>query len=119
MNGNSHDATNLQQKLSLTNRQIICQSFTNDSSADIELSETQLPKMIQLGGFLGEILGTLLKTEWPLIKNLMKPLAKNVLIPMRLLAAASAADAGLGLLSKGVSATIQQRNKKENFLVCY
>ena len=51
--------------------------------------------MIQSGGFLGRILGPLLKTGLPLIKNLVKSLSKNVLIPLELTAAASAADAGI------------------------
>ena len=50
--------------------------------------------MIQSGGFLGRLLGPLLKTGLPLIKNVIKPLAKSVLIPLGLTAAASAADAG-------------------------
>ena len=49
--------------------------------------------MIQLGGFLSRLLGPLLKTGLPLIKNVIKPLAKSVLIPLGLTAAASAADA--------------------------
>ena len=51
--------------------------------------------MIQLGGFLGRLLGLLLITGLPLIKNVIKPLAKCVLIPLALTAAASAADAGI------------------------
>ena len=51
--------------------------------------------MIQTGGFLGRLLGPLLKTGLPLIKNVIKPLAKSVLIPLGLTAAASAADAGI------------------------
>ena len=51
--------------------------------------------MIKSGGFLGRLLGPLLKTGLPLIKNVIKPLAKSVLIPLGLAAAASAAaDAG-------------------------
>ena len=49
--------------------------------------------MIQSGRFLGRLLGPLLKTGLPLMKNVIKPLAKSVLIPLRLTAAASAADA--------------------------
>ena len=49
--------------------------------------------MIQSGGFLGRLLGPLLKTGLPLIKNVIKPLAKSFLIPLGLAAAASAADA--------------------------
>ena len=49
--------------------------------------------MIQSGGFLGRLLGTLLKTGLPLIKSVIKPLAKSVLLPLRL--TASAVDAGI------------------------
>ena len=51
--------------------------------------------MIQSGGFLGKLLGPLLKTGLPLIKNVITPLAKNVLIRLGLTAAASAADTGI------------------------
>ena len=50
--------------------------------------------MIQ-SGFFGRLLGLLLKTGLPLIKNVIKPLAKSVLISYRLTAARSAADAGI------------------------
>ena len=61
----------------------------------MKLSKTQLSKMIQSGGFLGRLLGPLLKTGLPLIKNVIKPLTKSVLIPLGLTAATSAADAGI------------------------
>ena len=51
--------------------------------------------MIQSGGFLCRLLGPLLKTGSPLIKNVIKPLVKTVLIPLELTAAASATDAGI------------------------
>ena len=57
--------------------------------------KTQLSKMIQSGEFLGRLLGPLLKTGLPLMKNVIKPLAKSVLIPLGLTAAASAADTGI------------------------
>ena len=87
--------TNFPHQLLLTNRQVanIRKAFANNSSIDNKLSKNQLSKMIQLGGFLGRLLGPLLKTELPLIKNVIKPLAKSVLIPLGLTAAASAADA--------------------------
>ena len=89
--------TNFPHKLLLTNRQVsnLCKAFANHSSADIKLSKTQLSKMIQSGGFLGRLLGPLLKTGLPLIKNVIKPLAKSVLIPLGLTKAGSAADAGV------------------------
>ena len=51
--------------------------------------------MIQSGGFFGRDLGPLLKTGLTLMKNVTKPLAKSILIPLGLTAAASAADAGI------------------------
>ena len=51
--------------------------------------------MIQSGGFLGRLLGPLIKTVLPLIKSVIKPFAKSVLIPFGLTAAALAADAGI------------------------
>ena len=89
--------TNFPHELLLTNRQVskLRKAFTNNSSTDIKLSKTQLSKIIQSGGFLGRLLGPLLKAGLPFIKNVIKPLAKNVLIPLGLTAAASAADAGI------------------------
>ena len=49
-------------------------------------------KIGQSGRFLGRILGPLLKTGLPIIGNILKPLAKYVLIPLGLTAAASATD---------------------------
>ena len=88
--------TNFPHKL-LTYRQVsnLCKAFANHSSTDIKLSKTQLSKMVQSGGFLGRWFGPLLKTGLPLIKNVIKLLAKTVLIPLGLTTAASAADAGL------------------------
>ena len=81
----------------LTNRQVanIRKAFANHSSTDIKLSKTQLSKMMQSGGFLGKLLGPLLKTGLPLMKSVIKPLTNSVLIPLGLTAAASAADAGI------------------------
>ena len=87
--------TNFPHKLLLTNRQVanLRKAFANNSSADIKLSKTQLSKMTQSGGFFGRLQGPLLKTELPLIKNVIKPLAKRALISLGL--AASAAEAGI------------------------
>ena len=51
--------------------------------------------MIPSGRFLGRLLGPLLTTGLPLIKNVVKLLAKSVLIPLGLTALASAAEAGI------------------------
>ena len=91
------DETNFPHKLSLTNRQVknLRKAFANKSSTDINLLKTQFSKMVQSGGLLGRLLGPLLKTGLLLIKNVIKPLAKSVLIPIGLTAAALAADAGI------------------------
>ena len=97
MVGNSNDNTSFPHELLLTNRQVenIRKAFANHLSTDMKLSKTQLSKMIQSGGFLGRLLGPLLKTGLPLMKSVIKPLAKSVLILLRLTAATSAADAGI------------------------
>ena len=97
MVGNSNDNTNFPHELLLTNRQVenIRKAFAKNTSTDIKLSKTQLSKMIQSAGFLGRLLGLLLKTGLPLMKSVISPLAKSVLIPLGLTAAASAADEGI------------------------
>ena len=97
MIGKSDDETNFLHKLLLTNRQVenLGKPFSNYFSIGIKLSKTQLSKMIQSGGFRGRLLDPLLKTGLLLMKNVIEPLAKIVLIPLRLTAAASAADAGI------------------------
>ena len=89
--------TNFPHKLLLTNRQAsnLRKAFPDHSSRDIKLSKIQLSKIIQSRGFLGRLLGPLLKTGLSLIKNVTKPLAESVLIPLGLTAAASAADTGI------------------------
>ena len=87
--------------------------------------------MIQPGGFLGRLLGKLLKTGLPLMENVIKPLAKSALIPFSLTATAGSGTTRLiiskdkvediikivksledsGLLFKGVSETIQNEAK--------
>ena len=143
MVGDSNDNTNFPHELLLTNRQVanIRKAFANHSSIDIKLSKTQLSKMIQSEGFLGNLLG---KLAGPLMKVAM-PLAKNVLAPSGLSAATSAVDGSIkkkmlgsgtttliisndemddilkivkslenpGLLLKGVSETIQHEAKEQ------
>ena len=95
MIGNNEN--NFPHDLLLTDRQVsnIRKAFANNSSIDIKLSKTQISKMIQLGGFRSRLLGPLLKTGLPLIKNVFKPLAKSVLIPLGLTEAGSAAHAAI------------------------
>ena len=92
------DETNFPHKLLLANGQVetLPKAFANHSSTGIKLSKTELSKMIQSGGFLGRLLGPLLKIGLPLITNVITPLAKRVLIPLGLTAAAaSSVDAGI------------------------
>ena len=94
MIGDSNDKTNFPHELLLTNRQVFSlrKTFANNPSVDIKFSKAQLSKMIQSGGFLGKLLGPLLKTGLPLMKNVITPLAKSVLIPLGLTAAAASAS---------------------------
>ena len=75
MIGDSDDKINFPHELLLTNRQVanLRKAFADKSSTDIKLSKTQISKMIQSGGFLGRLLGPLLKTGLPLMKNVIKP----------------------------------------------
>ena len=97
MIGESNNKANFPHELLLTDRQVSAtrKAFSSNLSADIKFSKTLLSKMIQSGGFLGKLLGPLLKSGLPLIKNVIKPLTKIILIPLGLNAAASAADAGI------------------------
>ena len=143
MVSNSNDNTNFPHELLLTNRQVanIRKAFAKNTSIDIKLSKTQLSKMIQSGGILGNLSG---KLAGPLMKVAV-PLAKNVLAPLGISAAMSAIDGSIkkkmlgsgtttliiandevndilkivksfensGLLLKGVSETIQHEAKEQ------
>ena len=78
--GDSNDENNFPHKLLLNNTQDLkfCKAFANNSSANIKISKTQLHKIGLSGGFLGRLLGPLLRNEMPLIGNILKPLAKSV-----------------------------------------
>ena len=90
MKARMFSANNLPYELLLTTRQTtkLRNATENNMATDIKLSKAQISKIIQSGGFLGKLLGPLLKTGLPLIKNVIKPLAKSVLIPLGLTAAA-------------------------------
>ena len=92
-----NNETHFPHELFLTDRQVgsLRKSFANNSSTNIKLSKGKLLKMIQSEGSLSRLLGPLLKTGLPLMKNLVKPLAKSLLIPLGLTAASIAADAGI------------------------
>ena len=95
--GDSDDKNNFQHKLLLTNTHVskLCKDFANNSSANKKLSKTQLHKTGKSGRFLSRPLGPLLKTGLLLMKKVLKPLAKSVLIPLVLTAGASATNAAI------------------------
>ena len=135
--GDSNDENNFPHKLFLSNTHVsrLRKAFANNSSANVKLSKTQLHKIGQSGGFLGRLLGPLLKPGLPLIGNVLKPLAKSILILLGLMAAAAATDAATtlmisneemedimiivksledsGLLIKGICETIKNEAKKQ------
>ena len=60
----------------------------------IALKRTARKTNSQEGG-LSNFLGTLVRTDLPLMKRVLTPLAKSVLVPLGLTAAASAVDAAI------------------------
>ena len=145
----SDNETSFLHKFLLTNREVsnLRKAFADISSTDFKLSKNQISKMIQSREFLGRFLGSLLKTGLLLMKNVIKPYPKSVIIHLGLTAAASAGNAGIrniilgsgtttlitwndemkkiirvvkslensGLLLKGVSETIQNEAKEQNW----
>ena len=78
-------------------------------STDLTLSKAQISKIIQSGGFLGSLLS---KLAGPLMKVAI-PLAKNVLAPLGITAAASAIDAGIQKKIHGSGTTTLMISNKE------
>ena len=92
--GDCNDENNFRHKLLISNTQVsrLRKAFANNSLANVKSSKTKLYKIGQSGGFLGRLLGPLLKTGLPLIGSVIKPLAKSILIPLGLTAAAPTTD---------------------------
>ena len=88
LNGND-----LPHELLVTTRQKtkLRNAFNNNTSTDLKLSKAQISKIIQFGGVLGSLLSKLAG----LLMKVAIPLAKNVLAPLGITAAASAIDAGI------------------------
>ena len=86
------NSDNLPHELLLTKRQTtkLRNAIENNMSTDLKLSKAQISKIIQSGGFLGKLLGPLLKTGLTLLKSVIKPLGL-----LGLTAASSAIDAGV------------------------
>ena len=86
-------ANNLPHELLLITRQTtkLRNAIENNMSRDIKLSKAKISKIVQSEGFLGLLLS---KIAGPLMKVAV-PLAKNILAPLGIRAAASAIDAGI------------------------
>ena len=91
MNLKMFNENNLPHELLLKTRHAIENAIENNMSTDIKLSKAQVSKIIQSGGFFGALLS---KIACPLMKVAV-PLAKNILAPLEITAAASATDAGI------------------------
>ena len=87
------NGNDLPHELLLTTRQKtkLRNAFNNNMPTNLKLSRAQISKIILSGGLLGPLLS---KLAGPLMKIAI-PLAKNVLAPLRITAAASAIDAGI------------------------
>ena len=72
-------------------------AINNNMSTDIKFSKAQLKKLIESGGFLGNLLSKLAG----LLMKVAMPLAKNVLAPLDLTAAMSAIDGGMQKKMRG------------------
>ena len=74
--------------------------------------------MKQLKGVFSRLFGPLLQTGLPLIKNVITPLAKSVIIRLGLTAAVLAADAGIHkkILGSGTTTLIISNDEMKNFI---
>ena len=122
--GDSNNENNFQHTLLLTNTQVskLCKAFANISfPANIKWSKTQLDKAEKSGGYLSKILGSLLKTGLPLTGNVLKPLAKSILVPLRSTAAASATDAAIqkNIYGSGTTTLIICKEEMEDIMKIY
>ena len=109
------NGNNLPHDLLLTTRQTakLRNVIENNMSTDIKLSKAQISKIIQSGGFLGRILGPLVKTGLPLLKSAIKPL-----VLLGLTAASSAIDADVQKKIYGSgTATLNISNKEMNYIM--
>ena len=79
--------------LLLSDRQVskLCEAFAGNSSANIKLAKSQLPKRVQSVRCLEKRFGQLLKSGLPLKENVLKPLARTVFISLGITATAAAA----------------------------
>ena len=71
MNARMFNGNNLPHELLLTTRQTtkLRNAIENNLQTDIKLSKAQIFKIIQSGGFVGKIVGPLLKTGLPFLRS--------------------------------------------------
>ena len=113
MSSKMFDGNDLPHELLLTTRQKskLRNAFNNNMPTDIKLSKAQISKIILSRGYLGSLLS---KLAGPLMKVAV-PLAKNILAPLGITAAASAIDAGIQKKIHGSgTTTLIISNKKMN-----
>ena len=87
------NGNNFPHELLLTTKQKtkVRNAFNHNMSTDLNLSKAQVSKKIQSGEFLGSLLSKLAA----LLMKVAITLAKNVLAPLGITAAASTIDAGI------------------------
>ena len=110
------DGNYLHHKLLLTTgqRTKLRNAFNSSMSTDIKFSKAQAFKIIQSGGFLGWLLS---KVTDSLIKVAV-PLARNILAPLGITAAASTIDAGIQKKTHGSgTTTLIISNEKMNDII--
>ena len=106
------DGNDLPHELLLTRQKTkLRNAFNSNMSTDVKLSKAQISKIIQSGGFLGSLLS---KLAGPLMKVAV-PLAKNILAPLGITAAALAIDAGIQKKIQGSGTTTLIISKEEMY----
>ena len=117
--GYCNDENNFPHKLLLTKTQVsrLRKAFANNSSASIKLSKTQLHKIGKSGEFSNPTFRIGLP-GLPLMENVLKPLAKSVLVPLGLTASASATDAAIHkkMFGSGVITLIISKEEINDFI---
>ena len=113
MNSRIFSANNLPHELLLRTRQTtkLRNTIENNMATDIKFSKAQISKIIQSGGFSGSLLS---KIAGPLMKAAVL-LAKNILVPLAITAAASAIDAGIQKKIHGSGTRTYNRTRTNNF----
>ena len=112
MNAMFYSANNLPHELLLTTRQTtkLRNAIENNMWTDIKLSKSQISKIIESGGILDTLLS---KIAGPLMK-VAASIAKNILAPLRITAAASTIDGAIQKKIHSSGATLIISNKEMN-----